>query len=212
MIARQSALGSSLGAVFEPTVLLDLPLNTNSDERQTIDNLTAASFGATIGSIQGVKNRNAESSPNEIAPPIVEIAQSAKQGSTEGALAGAKLALNIKEELSVENLNSKGSLLKAINSSNAQAANEAVTPRIGNSSNSASAPLSSDPTNISSQNMLYLMRKYGVNPKYSSTGAVYKKPSVPLINEPREDLLSEQPNDQNQSDTYSDKIVNASPI
>ena len=212
MIARQSAFGSSLGAIFEPTVLLNLPLNTNSDERQTIDNLSAASFGATIGSIQGVKKKNAQSTPNEIVLPIVEIAQSTKQGSTEGALAGAKLALNINEELSVENLNSKGSLLKAINSSNAQAANEAVTPRIGNSSNAASAPLASDPTNISSQNMLYLMRKYGVNPKYSSTGAVYKKPSVPLINEPREDLFSEQPSDQNQSDSYSDKIVNASPI
>ena len=220
MIARQSAIGSSMGAVFEPTVLLDLSPDTKSNDRKTIDNLSAASFGATLGAIQGARsqeiqnteNLSSEPSSNKNAP-IVVIAQSVKQGSTEGALAGAKLALNINENLSVENLNSKGSILKAINTSNAEAASEAASPSIGITSNTNGVPLSRDSNQINSQNMLFLMRKYGVNPKYSSTGAVYKKPSIPLIDEPREDLFSEQPNDDlNGTESYSDKIINASPI
>ena len=43
-VARQSAVGSSLGATFEPTVLLGLRPDIRSRDTQTIDHLEAASF------------------------------------------------------------------------------------------------------------------------------------------------------------------------
>ena len=55
-VARQSALGSSMGAIFEPTVLLGLNPSQNSNDKKTIDHLTAASFGATFGAILGLQD------------------------------------------------------------------------------------------------------------------------------------------------------------
>ena len=39
-----------MGAIFEPTVLLGLNPSENSNDKKTVDHLTAAAFGATFGS------------------------------------------------------------------------------------------------------------------------------------------------------------------
>ena len=100
-VARQSALGSAMGAIFEPTVLLGLNPALNSNEKQTVDHLTAASFGATFGAILGLQanegeiiSRNGASQFEE--SRVVEVQQATKQGSIEGALAGAKLSLELR--------------------------------------------------------------------------------------------------------------------
>ena len=68
-VARQSAVGSSLGATFEPTVLLGLRPDIRSRDTQTIDHLEAASFGSTYGAILGIElNSNLSSQPSNNAP------------------------------------------------------------------------------------------------------------------------------------------------
>ena len=54
-VARQTAVGSSLGATFEPTVLLGLRPDIRSRDTQTIDHLEAAAFGSTYGAILGIE-------------------------------------------------------------------------------------------------------------------------------------------------------------
>jgi hypothetical protein len=210
-IARQTAIGSSMGAVFEPSVLLGLRPDTKANDKRTTDNISAATFGATYGAIQGVKGpdlKDADDSKNSQKPTdeisITEIAQSSKQGSTEGALVGAKLALGL-DDSSDESLNSKGVILKAINKTNAQAASEASSPLSNLSIASTGTPLVGNPLRTSSKDMLLLMRKYGINPRYTNAATMFKRPVVPQIDEPPTDLIG--------GDTdYNQSISNASPI
>jgi hypothetical protein len=217
-LARQSALGSSMGAIFEPTVLLGLSPATKSDDKQTIDNLSAAAFGATFGAIQGSQEKditdtetgNALDSVNE-SLELVEITQSVKQGSIEGALAGAKLALGI-ESTSNEDFNSKGSIMKAVNSSNAKAASEANSPVNGFAQQSNNSKLVGNPMKTSSKDMLLLMKKFGINPRYTNAATMFKRPVTRPIDEAPENLLSETDPSTDNNQTYSESISNASPI
>ena len=97
-----------------------------SRDAQTISHLEAASFGSTYGAILGIQANPTPPVPNKKLGSgqddrVVELKQSAKQGSIEGALSGSQLALDI-EDTSQESLQSKGEMLKAINKSNAKAA------------------------------------------------------------------------------------------
>ena len=217
-LARQSALGSSMGAVFEPTVLLGLTPNTKADDKQTVDNLSAASFGATYGAIQGRKeldlveaSSGIVNSKNTDNISITEIVQSSKQGTTEGALAGAKLALGL-EDTTENSLNSKGVLLKAISTTNAKAASDAASPLVNSSNSLPGSPLVGNPLRTSSKDMLLLMRKFGINPRYTNAATMFKRPVVPQLDEPPEDLVSETSPSGDSNETYSESISNASPI
>lgn len=191
-VARQSALGSSMGAIFEPTVLMGLNPAQNSNDKKTVDHLTAASFGATFGAILGLQDnefeivsRNGSSQFDE--SRVVEIQQATKQGAIEGALAGAKLSLGI-DEVNSGSLKSKTVMLKAVNSANTKAA-------ANSTSNVASQSLRTNP-----QDMLLLMRKFGINPRYTNPAKMYKRPVIVQTDEP--------PIDENASDA----INNASPL
>jgi hypothetical protein len=217
-VARQSAVGSSMGAIFEPTVLLGLSPDTKSDDKQTIDNLSAATFGATFGAIQGAQDQDISdnekgnsSNYNKNPVELVEITQSVKQGSIEGALAGAKLALGI-ESSSDENLNSKGTILKAINSSNNKAATDASSTASNSNSISNGSQLVANPLKTSSKDMLLLMRKFGINPRYTNAATMFKRPVVRPIDEAPEDLVSDSEPSSDGNQTYSENISNASPI
>jgi hypothetical protein len=217
-IARQSALGSAMGAVFEPSVLLGLSPDAKENDRQTVDNLSAASFGATFGAIQGRKEQDlsdidAGKTENKASDKInlTEITQSSKQGATEGALAGAKLALGL-EDTSSENLGSKGVILKAINNANAQASSNANSSLSTASSTPNGSQLVGNPLRTSSKDMLLLMRKFGINPRYTNAATMFKRPVVPQIDEPPEDLVSETSPVADSNETYSESISNASPI
>ena len=217
-IARQTAIGSSMGAVFEPSVLLGLRPDTKANDKQTTDNISAASFGAVYGAIQGRKEpdlidistgTSSTKLSDEIS--ITEITQSSKQGSTEGALVGAKLALGL-DDSSDESLNSKGVILKAINKTNAQAASEATSTLTSSSNSNSGTPLVGNPLRTSSKDMLLLMRKYGINPRYTNAATMFKRPVVPQLDEPPQDLISEQSDPEDNEESYSDTVSNASPI
>ena len=150
-ITRESALGSAMGAAFEPAVLLGLRPDLRSRDAQTISHLEAASFGSTYGAILGIQANPSPPVPNKKLGTgqddrVVELKQSAKQGSIEGALSGSQLALGI-EDTSQESLQSKGEILKAINKSNAKAA----------SNSNQNSSLNTLRTN--SRDMLLLMKK-----------------------------------------------------
>lgn len=217
-LARQSAIGSSLGAIFEPSVLLGLSPDTKSNDRQTIDNLSAATFGATFGAVQGAQNEDITDiesgnppNKNEKTLELVEISQAVKQGSIEGALAGAKLALGI-ESTSEENLNSKGSILKAINTSNAKAASDANTPSSVSIINPSGTQSVSNTPKTSSKDMLLLMKKFGINPRYTNAATMFKRPVVRPIDEPPEDLVSDSQPTADNNESYAEDISLASPI
>jgi hypothetical protein len=217
-IARQTAIGSSMGAVFEPSVLLGLRPDTKANDKQTTDNISAASFGAVYGAIQGRK----EPDLNDVSTgtgstklsdeiSITEITQSSKQGSTEGALVGAKLALGL-DDSTDESLTSKGVILKAISKTNAQAASEATSTLTSSSNSNIGTPLVGNPLRTSSKDMLLLMRKYGINPRYTNAATMFKRPVVPQLNEPPQDLISEETNPSDGDESYTDTVSNASPI
>ena len=217
-LARQSAIGSTMGALFEPTVLLGLTPDTKAEDKQTIDNLSAASFGATYGAIQGIKDPDMAESSNgrsntkdTTGVDVTEIVQSSKQGATEGALAGAKLALSL-EDTSENSLNSKSILLKAINTSNAQAASDVTSPLTNPSNSLPGSPLVGNPLRTNSKDMLLLMRKFGINPRYTNAATMFKRPVVPQIDEPPVDLVSETSPAEDRNESYSESISNASPI
>ena len=177
---------------MNPTVLMGLNPSTNSNDKTTIDHLTAAAFGATFGAILGLQDnsseiisRNGTSQFEE--SRVVEIQQAAKQGSIEGALAGAKLSLGL-DELNSDTLKSKTVMLKAVNSANVKAA-------ANSTSNLANQSLRTNP-----QDMLLLMKKFGINPRYTNPAKMYKRPVLVQIDEPPID------------DDSSDAINNASPL
>jgi hypothetical protein len=191
-VARQSALGSAMGAIFEPTVLLGLNPAQSSNEKDTIDHLTAASFGATFGAILGLQDNEVEiispkGSSQLDESRVVEVQQATKQGSIEGALAGAKLSLSL-DEVNSETLKSKTVMLKAVNSANTKAA-------ANSTSNVANQSLRTN-----SRDMLLLMKKFGINPRYTNPAKMYKRPVIVQVDEPPID------------DDSSEAINNASPL
>jgi hypothetical protein len=191
-VARQSALGSAMGAIFEPTVLLGLNPAQSSNEKDTIDHLTAASFGATFGAILGLQDNETEIISSKGSSQIdesrvVEVQQATKQGAIEGALAGAKLSLSL-DEVNSDTLKSKTAMLKAVNSANTKAA-----------ANSTSN-LTNQSLRTNSQDMLLLMKKFGINPRYTNPAKMYKRPVIVQVDEPPID------------DESSEAINNASPL
>ncbi|MEL0098126.1 MAG: hypothetical protein VW907_01055, partial [Opitutae bacterium] len=103
------------------------------------------------------------------------------------ALAGAKLSLGL-DEINSDTLKSKSVMLKAVNDANRKAA-------ANSSSNVATQSLRTNP-----QDMLLLMRKFGISPRYTNPAKMYKRPVVVQIDEPPID------------DESSDAINNASPL
>ncbi len=175
-ISRESAMGAAMGATFEPTVLLGLRPDLRSRDAQSMNHLEAASFGSTYGAILGIQaNPNPPSTNNKLGTAkedrLVELKQSSKQGSIEGALSGAQLALGL-EDTSQETFKSKASILKVINAANVKAA----------SNSSSSSSLNSLRTN--SSDMLLLMKKFGINPRFTNPAKLYKRPVVVQIDEP----------------------------
>jgi hypothetical protein len=191
-VARQSALGSAMGAIFEPTVLLGLNPSQSSNEKDTIDHLAAASFGATFGAILGLQDNETEiisskGSSQFDESRVVEVQQATKQGAIEGAIAGAKLSLSL-DEVNSDTLKSKTAMLKAVNSANTKAAANS-TANVANQS-----------LRTNSQDMLLLMKKFGINPRYTNPAKMYKRPVIVQVDEPPID------------DESSDAIINASPL
>lgn len=180
-IARQSALGSAIGATFEPTVLLGLRPDLRNKDPQTIDHLSAAAFGATYGAILGidVSSQGASNIANlEKRKEMLEIQQSTKQGSIEGALIGAKLSLGL-DEVTPNTLKSKSEMIKAIDRANKEAS-ASSSNNVGNVNS----------LQTSSKDMLLLMNKFGINPRFTNPAKMYKRPVIVQNDEPILDIES----------------------
>ena len=116
------------------------------------------------------------------------------------------------DDSSDESLSSKGVILKAINKTNAQAASEAISTLTSSSNSNIGTPLVGNPLRTSSKDMLLLMRKYGINPRYTNAATMFKRPVIPQLDEPPQDLISEQANPADGNESYADTVSNASPI
>lgn len=199
-LARESAQGSTLGAAFMQTVLLGDLARLKMIDEKSVDHFSSASFGATYGAILGIKDRVSNTSDNEGMNPsedfevkelITEVSQATKQGSTEGAFAASRISLGLglnSKEVDSSNLGSKSKILKAINISNSNALVD---------SNSI---LAAESLKVDSKDMLLLMKRYGINPKFTNAAKVYKKPVVVQVEEPKVD------------DNFTESVVSASPF
>jgi hypothetical protein len=191
-VARQSALGSAIGAIFEPTVLMELNPDLNSNDKDSIDHLAAASFGATFGAILGLQENETEiissrGSSQFDGSRAVEVKQATKQGAIEGALAGAKLSLSL-EEVNSETLKSKTAMLKAVHRANTNAAANST------------ANMATQSLRTNSKDMSLLMKKFGINPRYTNPAKMYKRPVIVQVDDPPID------------DGSIEAIQNASPL
>ena len=84
-------------------------------------------------------------------------------------------------------LGSKSKILKAINTSNSNALTD------------ANSVLAAESLKVNPKDMQLLMKKYGINPKFTNAAKVYKKPVIVQVDEPKVD------------DHFTESVVTASP-
>ena len=143
--------------------------------------MSAAAFGATYGAILGidVSSQGASNIANlEKRKEMLEIQQSTKQGSIEGALIGAKLSLGL-DEVTPNTLKSKSEMIKAIDRANKEAS-ASSSNNVGNVNS----------LQTSSKDMLLLMNKFGINPRFTNPAKMYKRPVIVQNDEPILDIES----------------------
>lgn len=155
-VARASANGATAGATFEIVALLDARPDLNTADRDTIKTVEAATYGSTFGAIQG-----GVQSSNSLA---ILIKQATKQGASEGALSGAGLGRGENlENASDVDLKSKSTILQTITNTNSTA------------SKNASRSIATKSIKTKSSDMLLLMRKFNISPKFTNPTGIFKK-------------------------------------
>jgi hypothetical protein len=179
-IARGSAHGATLGASFETIAITGSDPVDKSYDRETIASIQAASYGSTYGVILGATEGGESDS--------VILKQAAKQGGTEGALAGSGLATLYDEDYfnSEENfggangnangngggqptgsydsvaLSSKKSIIDAISTVNSQAAVD------------ASSKLATKSIKTSAKDMIRLIQKFNISPRFTNPTRIFQ--------------------------------------
>ena len=155
-VARASANGATAGATFEIVALLDARPDLNTADRDTIKTIEAATYGSTFGAIQG-----GVQSSNSLA---ILIKQATKQGASEGALTGAGLGRGESlENASSAELKSKATILQTITNTNSTA------------SKNASRSIATKSIKTKSSDMLLLMRKFNISPKFTNPTGIFRK-------------------------------------
>ena len=158
-VARASAAGSAIGTTFEIVGLLNTNPKSEISDPETISAVEAATYGSTFGAIQaGTEALNSDA---------VLLKQAAKQGSTVGSLSGIGLALGEDLKGSSEvTLESKTSILKTITTANATAATN------------ASRSIATKSIKTSANDMLLLMRKFNISPKYTNPTRIFQNTKI----------------------------------
>jgi len=176
-IARALAHGAAHGALFQ---VVGLKNDSMPDKRtydfETIAAAEAVSYGSTYGAITG----GIESGEDGLI-----IKQAIYQGTTEGATVGASLALGYDSAIAdIVEIKSSMAIKSAIKKTNDEAAVK------------ANSSMAVKTIQTSSQDMLFLMRKFNINPLYTNPTRIFSNP----------DALEEE------SLPFKDKFQVASPI
>ncbi|MDC1004299.1 hypothetical protein OAQ34_01615 [Opitutales bacterium] len=176
-IARALAHGAAHGALFQ---VVGLKNDSMPDKRtydfETIAAAEAVSYGSTYGAITG----GIESGEDGLI-----IKQAIYQGTTEGATVGASLALGYDSAIAdIVEIKSSMAIKSAIKKTNDEAAVK------------ANSSMAVKTIQTSSQDMLFLMRKFNINPLYTNPTRIFSNP----------DALEEE------SLPFKDKFPVASPI
>ena len=154
-VARASAIGATTAATFEIVALLDAKPHLDTSDINTLKTIEAATYGTTYGAIQaGTESLNSDA---------VMLKQASKQGATSGSLNGIGLGLGkpLEEAVNVD-LNSKAAVLQTITNTNSIA------------STNASRSIATKSIKTSSSDMLLLMRKFNISPKFTNPTRIYK--------------------------------------
>lgn len=154
-VARASAIGATTAATFEIVSLLDAKPHLDTADINTLKTIEAATYGTTYGAIQaGTESLNSDA---------VMLKQASKQGATSGSLNGIGLGLGkpLEEAVNVD-LNSKAAVLQTITNTNSIA------------STNASRSIATKSIKTSSSDMLLLMRKFNISPKFTNPTRIYK--------------------------------------
>jgi hypothetical protein len=158
-IARALAHGAAHGALFQ---VVGLKNDSMPDKRtydlETIAAAEAVSYGSTYGAITG----GIESGEDGLI-----IKQAIYQGTSEGATVGASLALGYDSAIAdIVELKSSMAIKSAIKKTNDEAAVK------------ANSSMAVKTIQTSSQDMLFLMRKFNINPLYTNPTRIFSNPDA----------------------------------
>jgi hypothetical protein len=162
-IARATANGASTGATFEVVALLGAKPDLDSSDTDSLKTIEAATYGTTYGAIQaGTESLNSDA---------LLLKQASKQGATSGSLNGIGLGLGkgLNNAVNVA-LNSKTAILQTISTSNSVA------------SNNASRSIATKSIKTSASDMLLLMRKFNISPKFTNPTRIYQNTNSDVNN------------------------------
>lgn len=157
-ISRAISHGSATGALFQIVSLIEDSMpDKRSFDTLTIETAEAVSFGSTYGGILGGIDAGEDS---------VSLKQAVYQGTLEGSKVGTSLGLGYKESVAeLVSIPSDNQIKKVIKSANDDAASKA---------NSTMAVKS---IQTSAQDMLLLMRKFNINPKFTNPTGIFTNPN-----------------------------------
>ncbi len=158
-IARALAHGAANGAIFQ---IVGLKNESMPDKRtydfETISAAEAVSYGSTYGAITGGIKSGEDG---------LIIKQAIYQGTSEGATAGASLALGYDASVAdLVELKSSIAIKAAIKKNNDEAAIK------------ANSTMAVKTIQTSSQDMLLLMRKFNINPLYTNPTRIFSNPDA----------------------------------
>lgn len=158
-IARALAHGAAHGALFQ---VVGLKNDSMPDKRtydfETIAAAEAVSYGSTYGAITG----GIESGEDGLI-----IKQAIYQGTSEGATVGASLALGYDSAIAdIVELKSSMAINSAIKKTNDEAAVK------------ANSSMAVKTIQTSSQDMLFLMRKFNINPLFTNPTRIFSNPDA----------------------------------
>lgn len=157
-VSRAISHGSATGALFQIVSLIEESMpDKRSFDTLTIETAEAVSFGSTYGGILGGIDAGEDS---------VSLKQAVYQGTLEGSKVGTSLGLGYKESVAeLVSIPSDNQIKKVIKSANDDAASKA---------NSTMAVKS---IQTSAQDMLLLMRKFNINPKFTNPTRIFTDPN-----------------------------------
>ena len=158
-IVRASSQGAAMGAIFATNSLLEARPDLVRSDEVTLSTIEAVTYGATYGSVE-----------TGIGEMVGEEALILKQASMQGVTEGSKIGINLARGKGVEDdLMSEADTLKSI--ANIQTA---ITTTNDQAAKNANSSVATKTIRTSSNDMLLLMRKFNINPRFTNPTKIFK--------------------------------------
>ncbi len=158
-IVRASSQGAAMGAIFATNSLLEARPDLVRSDEVTLSTIEAVTYGATYGSIE-----------TGIGEMVGEEALILKQASMQGVTEGSKIGINLALGKGVEDdLMNEADTLKSI--ANIQTA---ITTTNDQAAKNANSSVATKTIRTSSNDMLLLMRKFNINPRFTNPTKIFK--------------------------------------